>query len=749
MSKRTLLVVYAVFLSLFLSGCRQWDNFTTYFNTYYNSNKLLREAEEEFDYQEEKARVKPRVFVPQKNLDLPNQPDRGVPPFLNELIISKSKMQPVKVKLDSIIIKGSKILAKHPKSDYIQKTLYIMALSYFYQNYWLNSQIKCSELIDRYPDGELSPDAHLLLVKNYLIQRKILAGKTLLSRTVDVSWQLKRYDILSEAFRIEAELALFENDIDGAVRPYRQAIAQADDDAVKAKWQVDMAALLFRKEKFQQAEKMFAKVRTFQPDYQAEFESYLYQASCLTRLRKFDEADKILTSLENNKNWDEWRANIFAERMNLYRIRGADSIFIKTEKYADTAFISSDAVSAQYYERGIDYFYDKNYSKARQYLAKARGVSTPVSKQASYLYKLLNTWDEKRTLALPYLKKIDNKEELADSSMNQLALYCFELGRVQEQLGNRDSADLYYQKAIDISPKKNENSARYLYAFSRFIENNSPAKSDSILEIIVERYPLTEYGIEARKKQGYTDAFIIDTVAELYSSGSKLRQTRQYDIALVQFMKIYHLYSNSDYVPKSLYAIGWVFEKNLHMFDSAVYYYQILLDKYPSSEYAKDIKFSIDYYAAKKSGDKMPDSMKTRIIQQYKAKPIILDDPDQQASKKVLKPGGTIDAKDIISSPMDFLKQTYESITNPTEVIDDAKKQFNSMTDIDSLKKRMTPGLKISNPLEGIKRDSSGIKPPPPDDKNKIPPPILPLPKNDGEKKDSTNNEAIIPGGKK
>ena len=183
-----------------------------------------------------------------------------VPAFMGEFIISKSKLQPVRVKLDSVLIKGSKILSKKSESDYIEGTLYLMAQAYFYRSEWLPCEVKCGELIDIFPTGKKSPDAHLLLAKSLLIQKKFDYGKKVLSRTVDIAWQLERYDILSEAFRLQADLAIYQDDEEGALRPYKQAVAQTSDGTLKAKWQLDLAALLYSLRQYDRAEKAFETV---------------------------------------------------------------------------------------------------------------------------------------------------------------------------------------------------------------------------------------------------------------------------------------------------------------------------------------------------------------------------------------------------------------------------------------------------------------------------------------------------------
>ncbi|MFC2130270.1 tetratricopeptide repeat protein [Bacteroidota bacterium] len=703
-NKITLLT--ALLLAVSLSGCHQWDNFTTYFNTYYNMERILKECEEEFEYQDEKKRIQPRVYVPDTKIKLPEPRQSGLPPFLTEFVIAKRKRQPVKVKLDSMIIKGSKILSKHPKSDYIQGTLFLMATSFFYQNLWLNSQIKCGELIDRFPDGELSPDAHLLLAKNLLIQRKFEAGKVVLSRTVDIAWQLERYDILSEAFRIEAELAMFQNDYEEAVKPYKQAIIQSDNGEMRAKWQFDLAALVFRMGRFELAEKLFAKVHYFDPDYITQFEAFLYQASSLSRLGKYEEAEEILNDLESDGKYEEWVSNVFAERMNIYRLKEMDEDFQKGESYSDTTYVGNPALAAVYYEKGLDYFSGQDYSNARLYFGKARSVANPVSKKAGQIYNLLDQWNRIRASIIPKMKKIDEKRSLTKTEQGELALNMYEMGRVQEQLGNIDSAEYYYLSSTTITIPENIESARFYYSYARFLEEKAPLQSDSLLEIIVERYPLTEYGQDALIRLGYTEQFVIDTVTELYNSGIHLWKNKEYDFAIVQLSKLFNYYPQSPLAPKAIYTIGWILEKDIELYDQALEYYKLLIVLYPQSEYAGDMRRTADYASLIQDSLDIPDSLKSPHRTLYHPKIhhlYALPDPEKIERKSKMGRPKSIEATDILSDPTSIFDGLLESIPSPGDLLDEGKDMLDKVSSTDSLK-NFLPGVNITDPLKGLEK---------------------------------------------
>ncbi len=675
--------------AIIVGSCARYNNFTAYFNTYYNMERLTKEAESEFEFQDEKKRVQPRIFIPQPEFYISPEESMGPPPFMTEMIVNKSKRQPVEIKLDSVVIKGSKILATRPKSNYVEGSLYLMAKSFFYREDWMNSQIKCSELIDRFPAGELSPDAHLLFSKNLLVQRKFYAGEVMLSRTVDISWQKKRYDILSEAFRLQAELALFQNDLEKALRPYRQAIAQSDDGSMQAKWQVDLAALLYRIGDFERAEKEFAKVSKFSPDYLQTFEAYLYRAGSLIRLGKFYEGDKILNDLAKDGKFEEWYPFVYAQMLQSFRYKVLDTnnivlnkaderitqkqkidSLLVMEKYADSAFVNNSFVIAYYFERGMDYYNGNDWGRAKNYFAKSRMVKTPVIKTSDRLYSLLNNWDNKRRETDKFINKPESIPELPDSAKVNLAMNLFELGRIHEELGHKDSVEHYYRYATMVVPMESPESARFLYAYARVIKNTEPEKADSLLDLIVNTHPLSEYGKDARITLGYTEAYVIDSAAEFYSSGINLMRVGDYNYSVNQFNQVVNNFPEHKLAPKSLYTIGWIYEKNLVKFDTALIYYQMLVDKYPNSEYAKDVRYSLDYKLVLNSGAEIPDSLKMKEYPVFIPSPLRgIDDLDRLKMEQVENQKRDRDVKELLKDPARFINEPGKLLKDPIEML--------------------------------------------------------------------------------
>lgn len=619
-SGKTLVLLLAAAALPAVEGCKSYDNFTTFFNTYYNAKRLMNESEEEFAYADLKRRDKPRVIVPADSGSMFGvKPLAGIaPPYLREYIIDQQKLQPVQVKLDSIFDKGSKIIRRHPNSNYIEGSLFLMAKAFFYKSEWVPAEVKCSELIDKYPDGEYFVDAHLIASKAYLIERKFQLGKLWLSRTIDVAWYFARYDVLTEAFKITAEQALFENDIPGALRPYRQAIAQSDDEELRAKWQMEVAALLFRMSRFAAAEREFAAVLEYSPDLLGEFEANLYRASCLSYLNRYDEALPILNDLAENKNYADWLGNVHAEKMRLNRLRGNDSELAELEKSAEK-FAGNTAITAHFFERGMAAYNQGDYTRAKGYFLRSKQPRSAVSEAAGNYFALLNDLENKSKVLAQTRSAIAGDGPAVDTLRATMAKTFFELGRVYQQLGKSDSSNLLFRQAADSCPMGFTEKSQYLYVAALILDSaktdESIADADSLMEIVALNFPKTEVGGEAQKRLGFVREVQVDSVAALFESASRFRKVGEYALAIRQLLRLVERYPDHALAAKSLYTAGWLFERKLLDNDSALFYYNRVLKEYPGTEYARDLQMSVGFaISLRDTKNRKPDTLVTPNI---------------------------------------------------------------------------------------------------------------------------------------
>jgi tetratricopeptide (TPR) repeat protein len=576
--------------------------------------RLMGEVEEEFGYYDETRRTqRPRVFVPDSTIFSAFQAGE-IPPFLREFVIEPPKLQPVQQRLDSVLRKGSKILAFRARSDFVDDALFLMAQAFFYRSEWLPAQIKCQELLQLSPAGELAPDAELLLAKAYLMQRKISLGKQALSRAIDIGWYRKRYDVLSEAFRLQAELALSTGELEAALRPYYHAVLLAPDGELRARWQLELASLYYRMGRFAEAEKAFADVFRHSPSLVVEYEAKLYRAAALARLGRFAEAERLLAELKQRRRYEQWMGYTLAQELALRRAMGAAADTLsRLERQADSAFPGNPALLAVQYEYGLHLLQSGEYRQAQRLFARASVARSPVFHRARWYSELLARW-EQATATLSTAKSSHEPSQLPDSLRARLSNAFYELGRVHTLLGNRDSAEYFFTRGLQMAPDTGTYRPRALFALASLLQTSRPAVADSLLEELAECCPQSPYGREAQRLLGFTPEALIDTAAELYESGLRLWRVGEYAMAHQQLWRIVQGFPNSPYAPRALYALGWMYEQPpLRQQDSALVYYRLLVERYPDSEHAADVRLSVAYARARREGVPVE-----TILEQYK-----------------------------------------------------------------------------------------------------------------------------------
>lgn len=611
--RRTISILSFIVALAGFSGCAWYDNRITYFNTYYNMQRIRGEVIDEFDYHEELKRNRPRVLIPgMDSLKLTSGPPKNsIYNFLRALQIDRTKLQPVAQKVDSLLMKGSKVVAFHPKSEYIEGALFLMAEAYFFRSEWVPSQQKCLELIERFTEGEYSPDAHILLAKVYLMQRKVSQGTQMLSKAIDVAWYRDRYDVASEAYRIQAEMAIENGDVEKAILPYKQALVMCEDALQRSKWQIEIASIYYRIGKYEMAEAAFRKVFDDDPDALGQFESLLYIASCRARQGHFDEASDLYAKLEERKAFTEWASFIQAERLALDRMRqenNKDKTLLARERFADTSFVGRPELMAQSFQKGMSLYKAGDYPEAIKYFAKSKVVRTPVYDVASKYYSALRTWDESKRKVFLLEQHLTVDTSRRDSINRLMATELYAIGRVHEQLDVPDSALHYYRAAWKTSDPASEDAGRYLFAQARLLRTKDPDAADSLFELVSLKWPRSPFAKEASASLGYTADASIDDAAELYASGTKFRLIKDYTFASRQYNSVVSKFPSSDMAPKALYALGWMFERDVHRNDSALFYYGQLIEKYPRSEYAREVRASVEFALAKLNGVEVSDS---------------------------------------------------------------------------------------------------------------------------------------------
>ena len=131
-------IIYLLpFLFIFFQSCSLWDNFTTYFNLYYNATDLFQQAEES---------------IKEQKTDLFSANEVALPSSANQL-------------LGKVIEKCSDLLQFNSESAYVEDALMMLGKSFYYQKNYQKSLRKFIELEETFPESGYFLESQLWIGK--------------------------------------------------------------------------------------------------------------------------------------------------------------------------------------------------------------------------------------------------------------------------------------------------------------------------------------------------------------------------------------------------------------------------------------------------------------------------------------------------------------------------------------------------------------------------------------------------------
>lgn len=572
----------------FLSSCQKWNNFSTYYNLFWNIERIDKEIEDETDYIREDNNPQPTFYIPDDDNQL-----RGTNYYshLEKRALNEKEKQANKIKLDSILIKGSKLMSRNATSDYVDGSIFYVGKSYFYLSDYYQSQKKFQELVKNFPRSTYVPEGHLFWAMDLLRQAKPDSAQIQLSRAIDAAFYHKNKNVLTEAFRLNADIALNKGDLESALKPYYKALALSSDNEESARWQYEIALIHFRNGEYEDCIKEFDKVKKYSPDELTEFETNLQKAVAMRVLERYNEAVNIINSLKENEDYAKWKGLVEMEEVNLLSAKDKTELLTEEKlKYFDTTYKDKPYSMFGLYERGLRLYRQGKYQEAWSAFSKTQNANTQFQKRARRYTSLLGFYLEQQRRVNSF-KGLRERSQPSDSIEAKIAESYYNIARTFSALAKKDSMKYYYKLAEEIAPEGSFYAAQILYANAiNGLEEGNYKYSDSLFEILVDKYSLTEFAKDARMRLGYTEFAKIDTVADLFASGMSLMRIGEKERSLSQFRKIIQFNSDSEFAPQAYYAIGLLFEEQFQIMDSAFVFYQTLLDLFPLSPQATAVK---------------------------------------------------------------------------------------------------------------------------------------------------------------
>jgi cellulose synthase operon protein C len=280
------MLLLAAGLVVLLPGCKtpdfvsnRFDNFTAYYNTFYNAKEVFQKG-----YNNLTRTVEPvdRVrFLP----IYPRTSGTGTREF------------------DSAVLKSADLLRKHPDSKWVDDALLLIGKSYFYQENFVGATQKFREVIDL--NTSLVDESVFWLARSLITSGALdLAEKELLfglaREGVDKKWA-SQYSLLLGELKIKLSAWPEASDYLAA------AIEEVKDKTVAGRAQFLLGQVYEQQGRFEEAVDAYDGVRGYRPTYELDYAArysairvqglHLDANEALGKLRKMERDDKNFSNL--------------------------------------------------------------------------------------------------------------------------------------------------------------------------------------------------------------------------------------------------------------------------------------------------------------------------------------------------------------------------------------------------------------------------------------------------------------------
>lgn len=300
---------YLLALLILVSGCgkqsflgRRFDNFTAYYNTFYNAKKNYRDGLNAIE-RSSNADINRNIY-----LSVFITPDR---------VTNQQNF-------DEAIIKSADVLRENPSSKWVDDALLLIGQSYFYLQNYVGAEQKFQEVIEL--GGALEDEARFWLARTLIASN----GYSRASDHIELS--LNR-EGLSRSWEphlrmLQGELYVKQEAWGEAASALELSLPQMKDKRLAARAQFLLGQLYETLDQYGNASQAYTKVSRYKPDYPLEYAAQLSRVRVEGMHGDQQLALRLLRGMErDDKNFDNRAEMIYMRGRILQAMTRADEAY--------------------------------------------------------------------------------------------------------------------------------------------------------------------------------------------------------------------------------------------------------------------------------------------------------------------------------------------------------------------------------------------------------------------------------------
>lgn len=484
--------------------------------------------------------------------------------------------------LTKVIEKLSKLLQFDSKSSFVDDALLMIGKSFYYQQDYQKALRKFTELITTFPESKLVLEAQLWSGKTQIKLRNFEQAIQILQDTRKKAAGEDENEILVQAYLEEIGYLISEQNYTAAITEMNELVKVSDDEEINAEVTYELGRLYLKQNNSEMAAKAFADVLNYSPRFEIEYKSKLEYGKIKRELKRPREALDIFRDIRDESNYKE-----FMDQTDLqiglahYDLEQYDQAFEQLT-LVDTSYRQSVSSGIAEYHLGhlmeVQY---RDFDSAAVYYKRASSAANMPVEYSQLISKKLQSLANYQN----YSKQI--------AQSRQMLIY-----KENPELFQKDSTDYANEIALRDSLRKME------------AKSGGTDKSRRTQD---EDRSSDERRGRGRDRNEDEDESRPASSAALTSAIQRPAPVKPTITAD----------SIKTILSKNEYELAGLFFTELNVPDSALYYYEHILQAYPNSPYTARTLYALGSFYQTQNDSLKADSLFNVVYDNYKHDRII------------------------------------------------------------------------------------------------------------------------------